>query len=166
MEAKDLIEKSLEQSQTMLTRALDGLSQQEVGWCPSAECNNIAFVLWHTARVEDMFVNRMILQQTDLYEAEEWGKKLGTPDKLARYTVEELQDWPVPDMAVLKEYADAVHQKAMTWLQSVPSEKFSEPVNPERPGTVGETLGRMATEIAMHVGQIAYLRGMQRGLDK
>ena len=166
MEAKELILKSLEQSQRTLTNALDGLTQEEVAWCPGVECNNIAFILWHTTRVEDMFINRMIQGQTEIYEAEGWQEKLGTPAKVARYTVEELQNWPVPDMAVLREYADAVRQKTLALLESIPPEKLSEPLRPERPGTAGDTLGRMSTEIAMHVGQIAYLRGMQRGLDK
>ena len=56
----------------------------------------------------------------------------------SQYTVEELQAWPVPKLEVLRQYADSV----------------------------GTILGRMSTEIALHVGQIAYLRGIQRGLDK
>ncbi|MFC2016708.1 hypothetical protein ACFLUF_03235 [Chloroflexota bacterium] len=36
----------------------------------------------------------------------------------------------------------------------------------DRPDSVGVSLGRMSTEIALHVGQIAYLRGVQRGLGK
>jgi len=44
----------------------------------------------------------------------------------------------VPKLEVLRQYADSV----------------------------GTILGRMSTEIALHVGQIAYLRGIQRGLDK
>jgi len=95
-----------------------------------------------------------------------WQQKLGTPDKIARYTVEELQSWPVPDIAILREYANAVRQKTLALLEAMPPEKLSEPLSPECPGTAGDMLGRMTTEIAMHVGQFAYLRGMQRGLDK
>lgn len=166
MEAKELVLKSLEQSQRTLTRALDGLTPEEVAFCPGVECNNIAFILWHTTRVEDMMISRMIQGQTGLYESEGWGEKLGTPAKAFQYTAEELQNWPVPDMAVLREYVDAVRQKTLAVLEAITPEKLSEPLSPERPGTAGDTLGRMSTEIAMHVGQIAYLRGMQRGLDK
>ena len=167
MEAKELVTKSLEQSQGALTSSMDGLSQEEIAWCPGAECNSIAFTLWHTARVEDMFMNRMIQGQQELYESEGWQEKLGTPAKVARYTVEELQSWPVPEILVLREYADTVRKKTLSLLESMPVEKLSDLVNPERSmGTVGDMLGRMSTEIAMHVGQIAYLRGIQRGMDK
>ena len=53
METKELILSSLEQSQGYLTRALDGLSQEEVAWSPGPECNNIAFILWHMVTVAD-----------------------------------------------------------------------------------------------------------------
>jgi len=167
MEAKELLLRSLEQSQGYLTRALDGLTQEEFAWCPNDECNSIAFTLWHTARVEDFFVNRVIQRGKELYEADGWQEKLGTPVKAYQYTVEELQAWPVPKMEVLKDYADSIREKTLAFLNSIPPEKLAEVPRPERSSdSIGAILGRMSTEVALHVGQIAYLRGMQRGLDK
>ncbi len=168
MEAKELILRSLEQSQRFLTRALDGLTQEEVAWSPNAECNSIAFILWHMTRVEDLFVNRVIQREKELYEAEGWQEKLGTPVKAYGYTLEELKAWPVPKLEVLRAYANSVREKTLSFLQSVTPEKLSEEViRPNRPpDSVGASLGHMSTEIALHVGQIAYLRGVQRGLDK
>ena len=167
MEAKEVILKSLEQSQGYLTAVLDGLTQDEAAWSPGAECNNIAFVLWHTARVEDFFINRALKREKELYEAEGWQEKLGTPVKAYQLTVEELQAWPVPKLAVLQGYVDSVREKTLAFLNSIPAEKLSEVPRPDRsPDSIGTTLGRMSTEIALHVGQIAYLRGVQRGLDK
>jgi hypothetical protein len=75
MEAKDLIFKSLEQSQGYLTKALDGLTEDEAAWSPGTECNCIAFILWHTTRAEDLFVDQLIQQKDQLYEAEGWREK-------------------------------------------------------------------------------------------
>lgn len=167
MDAKELILKSLEQSQRYLSNALDGLTQEEVAWSPGPECNNIAFILWHMTRVEDLYINRVIQREQALYEAEGWQEKLGTPVKAYQYTVEELQAWPVPPLETLREYVNSVREKTLALLQSMPSEKLSELARPERPpDTIGTILGRTSTEIALHVGQIAYLRGVQRGLDK
>lgn len=167
MEARKLILNSLEQSQGYLTKALDGLTQEEAAWSPGVECNSIAFILWHLSRVEDFFVNRVIQRQKELYEAENWQEKLGTPVKSYQYTVEELQAWPVPKLEVLREYANSVREKTLALIQSIPPEKLSELARLDRPpDTIGDILGRISTEIAMHVGQIAYLRGVQRGLDK
>jgi len=167
MDAKDLILRSLEQSQEYLSKALEGLSQEELAWSPGPECNSIAFILWHTSRVEDFFVNRVIQREKEIYESEAWQDKLGTPFKAFQYTEEELRAWPVPPLEILQEYVRAVREKTLALLRSMPSDKLSELARPDRPpDTIGAILGRMSTETALHVGQIAYLRGVQRGLDK
>ena len=167
MDAKELILKSLEQSGGYLTNALDGLTHEEAAWSPGPECNSISFILWHMTRVEDFFVNRVIRREKELHEAEGWQEKLGTPAKAYQYTAEELQAWPVPQLGILREYVNSVRGKTLALLQSMPSEKLSELARPDRPpDTIGAIFGRVSTEIALHVGQIAYLRGVQRGLDK
>ncbi len=167
MEAKELVLRSLEQSQGYLTKALDGLTQKEVTWSPKPESNSIAFIIWHMTRVEDFFINRVIQHGKELYEAEGWQEKLGTPLKAYQYTLEELQSWPVPKLKTLLEYVKSVRKKTLAFINSIPPEKLSEIPRPERsPDSIGIILGRISTEIALHVGQIAYLRGVQRGLDK
>ncbi len=169
MEAKEIILRSLRQSQGFLDRALDGLTEEEAAWSPGVECNSIAFILWHTARVEDLYINRVIRLQDDIYVVEGWQEKLGIPAREMgyRYTVEQLQAWPVPKLEILRGYANSVREKTLDVVQSVTPETLSEVPNPDRPAeTVGAILGRVATEVALHVGQIAYLRGMQRGMDK
>ena len=93
MEAKELLLHSLEQSQGFLEKALDGLTQEEAEWSPTPECNSIAFILWHTFRVEDFFINRVVKREKDIYEVDGWKEKLNTPDKVYQYTVEELKNW-------------------------------------------------------------------------
>ena len=167
MDVKELLLRSLEESQGYLTKALDGLTQEEAAWTPSRECNSIAFILWHIARVEDFFVNRVIKRGKELYEAEKWQDRLGIPAKAYQLTVEELQAWRAPKLETLREYANSVRQNTLAFLKSIPPERLSEVLRPDRsPDSIGVTLGHMSTEIALHVGQIAYLRGMQRGLDK
>ena len=170
MEATEVILGSLEKSQDYLMRALDGLTQEEAAWRPGAECNSIAFILWHIARLEDYFVNGVFQHEKEIYEAENWRDKLGTPAKEigVRYTVEQLQDWPVPKLEDLLGYAKSARNKTLSFLKSVTLEKLSEVVvRPNRPPeTVGQRLCLFTTDIAMHVGQIDYLRGVQRGIDK
>jgi uncharacterized damage-inducible protein DinB len=167
MDVKELLLKSLEQSQGYLAKALDGLTREEATWSPSSECNNVSFILWHIARVEDFFVNRVIQRGKELYEAQQWQDKLGTPTKAYQLTLEELQVWPAPKLEILREYANSVRQSTLAFLKAIPTERLSEVPRPDRsPDSIGTTLGHMSTEIALHVGQITYLRGMQRGLDK
>ena len=169
MNAKELILSSLEQSQGYLTKALDGLTQEEAAWSPGAECNSIAFILWHMARVEDYHIIRVVQHQEEVYEAEGWREKLGTPPKDTgyEYSIEQLRAWPVLKLAVLRGYADSVRVRMLAFLNSLPPEKLAEAYRPERsPEAIGVILARISTHIAFHVGQICYLRGLQRGLNK
>jgi uncharacterized damage-inducible protein DinB len=167
MDTKELLLRSLEESQGYLTKALNGLTQEEATWSPSPECNNIAFILWHTTRVEDFFVNKVIQREKELYETQKWQEKLDTPTKAYGYTVEELRTWPAPKLEILREYANSVREKTLAFLNSIPTERLAEVPRPDRsPNSIGVTLEHLMTEVALHVGQIAYLRGMQRGLDK
>lgn len=169
MEAKEVLLRSLAQSQGYLTGALDGLTQEEAVWSPGPESNSIIFILWHMTRVEDYFVNRVVQRKAELYEAEGWREKLGTPEKGTgwEYTVEQLRAWPVPELNIVRGYADSVREKTLDFIDSVTAEKLSEIPRPERsPDSAGATLTRITTEIALHVGQIAYLRGVRRGLNK
>lgn len=168
MEAKELILRSLEESQGFLTKALDGLTQEEIDSVPRAECNSIAFILWHLIRVEDIWVNRVIQRQKEAYEADGWQERLGTPPKESgyRYTKEQLQTWVAPKLELLKGYADSVREKTLTLLQSITPKKLSEVARTDpSPDTIGAILGHLITEIALHAGQIGYLRGLHRGLD-
>ena len=169
MEAKEIILKSLKQSEEYLTRTLDGLTQEEFSWNPQEECNSIALILWHTVRVEDFFMQRVIQRKEELYESEGWREKLGTPvnESGYGYTAEQLENWPVPELGVLKGYADSARKATLAFLETLTPERLDEVLRPDRsPDSIGVHMCRMMTEIALHMGQIAYLRGLQRGLDK
>jgi uncharacterized damage-inducible protein DinB len=169
MQLSAAIVKSLEQSQGYLTKALDGLTQEEAAFVPAAESNSIAFILWHMTRVEDFFVTRVIQREVELYEAEGWREKLGTPAKDTGfdYTLEQLQAWPVPKLEIMRGYYDSVRKKTLALLKNITSERLSELARPDRsPDSIGDILCRVTTEIALHTGQIAYIRGIKRGLSK
>jgi uncharacterized damage-inducible protein DinB len=169
MQLAQAIIKSLEQSQGYLTRALNGLTQEEAAWSPTAESNSIAFILWHMTRVEDFFINRVIQRQVELYEAEGWREKLGTPAKDTgfEYTLKQLRAWPVPKLEIIRGYTESVRKKTLARLKNITSERLSELARPDRStDSIGDILCRITTEIALHTGQIAYIRGIKRGLSK
>jgi hypothetical protein len=161
--------KSLEQSHGYLIKALDGLTQEEAAWAPAAESNSIAFILWHVTRIEDYFIVRVIQRETELYESEGWREKLGTPAKETgyEYTLEQLRAWPVPKLELIRGYADSVRKRTLDLLNNITPERLDELARHDRsPDTIGDILGRITTEIALHTGQIAYIRGLRRGINK
>jgi uncharacterized damage-inducible protein DinB len=165
MNAREMVVFSLNQSRSYLDRSLEGLSQEDIAWKPGEHCNSIAFILWHVTRVEDYFFTRVLQGKTALYEADGWMEKLGTPpDSGYGYTLEQLKSWPVPKLEDLRGYADAVRQSTLTYIEQLTPEKMLELVRPDRPpDTIGQILIRISTEIALHTGQIDYLRGLRNG---
>ncbi len=168
METRQVLMKSLEESQQYLARALKELTKEDIAWTPKADCNSIIFILWHLARVEDSWINRRLRNTEELYESEGWRERLGTPvnESGGRYTAEQLQSWSVPKVEIVQGYASSVREKTIDYLASLDSAKLSEVVLPgQRFEDVGSILSHLVTEIALHAGQVDYLRGMIRGLQ-
>ena len=169
MDARQMVQYSLNQSQSYLKRALEGLTQEDVSWAPADDSNNIAFIIWHMARVEDYFFTRVIQRRAEVYEEGGWAEKLGTPARETGfgYTPEQLAAWPVPKLQTLVKYTDAVRESTLALLENLTPEKMLEAVRPDRsPDTVGQLLARVSTELALHIGQIDYIAGMKRGAIK
>ena len=160
MDAKEVILGSLEQSQGYLNGALDGLTQEEFAWSSKAECNSIAFILWHIARVEDFFINRVIQREKELHEVEGWQEKLGTPVKAYGLTVEELQAWPVPKLEDLRGYAKAVREKTLTFLKAIPPEKGTDPAAMPLAIPLGTTARRWAWATRITADTSSVLAGL------
>ena len=165
MDAKEMVLASLKQTRSYLDRSLEGLMQKDIAWKPAEHCNSIAFILWHAVRVEDYFFTRVLQSKTALYEADGWMEKLGTPpDSGYGYTEEQLKSWTVPKLEDLRGYADAVRKSSLAYIEQLTPEKMLELVRPDRsPDTIGGLLIRISTEIALHMGQIDYLRGLRSG---
>ncbi|UCD22531.1 MAG: DinB family protein [Chloroflexota bacterium] len=168
MEAKEIIKASLDEGWRYLTRSLEGLTDEEITWTPAPHSNSIAFILWHVTKAEDFWVNRVVRQGSEIDTAEGWREKLGTPDDGGTgFSEEQLQAWPTPKLEDLQAYAQAVREKTLAFVDSVTPARLLEIPEPDRPReTVGGILAHLITEIALHVGQIDYLRGVQRGLKQ
>ncbi len=168
MEVKEVLKRSLNESWGYLTKATDGLTQEEIAWAPAPHCNSLAFILWHVSRVEDIWINPVIRHTAGVYQTQGWRERLGIPAEEMGfgYTEEQLQAWPVPKLEDLQEYARAVHENTLAFLESLTPEKLLEVPRANHPEeTTGIILAHLITEIALHVGQIDYLRGVHRGLD-
>ena len=71
-------------------------------------------------------------------------------------------------MSDIIEYYESARKETFGFLESVAEEDLDRCPNPDRrPGyTVGRMFGHIVVEQAQHTGQVAYLRGLQRGLDQ
>jgi uncharacterized damage-inducible protein DinB len=143
MKTTEFIESSLTESKEYISQAIKGLSPDELSFRPKSHSNSIAFLLWHLARVEDLWINRILLGGKELYELDGWYQKFGTPpqDNGFGYDLKKLDAWPVPTLELLQAYAASVRGKTQVYLKTLNEKQLDEPKDfGWRKGTIGSAL--------------------------
>jgi hypothetical protein len=57
---------------------LAGATDEQIRTCPKTGMNSIAWLLWHTTRIEDMTINTLVLEQPQILLSADWSTRLGT----------------------------------------------------------------------------------------
>jgi len=175
MESKELIKAGLENVKRTVDRTLEGLTHDEVSWHPRPDANSIGLILFHMARSEDSFVNRLIQGKPQLWETGKWYEKLNKEleDGGSHYTEEQVAGFVVPDLKGLQAYTDAVRKQTLDYLTKATPETLDRVVEMTQmgpvkrpPTTVGMLLLMNVTHLSQHGGEVSYLRGLKRGMDK
>ena len=170
MDFKDIIKMALDEYMSELRRALDGLTSEERRFQPGPDAHHIDFAVWHMARVEDDWVQRFAQRADTVWKGGGWPSKLGLPERDSGfgYTAEQVASLPQFDIDDMMRYYDAVREDTLRYLDGLSQDELETYPHPERrPGyTIGKMFSHVIVEESQHVGQIAYLRGLQRGLNK
>jgi len=172
MELKEYIEEEFRQADQSLLEALKDLTPEEIGYCPGPQCNSIGFILWHLARGEDAWIQMVALNRPQVWDSEGWYRKFNMSsdpmDLGYEYTLEQLNAFSSPPIDALLDYYWTVRRRTLDYLHSLRPEKLNEMIRDPWSMNMsrGATIAHLLWELNQHIGQIAYLRGMQRGLDK
>lgn len=170
METSEFIQEALDRIKQATTRVVTGLSPDELRWRPGPECNSIGLILFHQTRSEDAYVQGRLLTQPQVWESEKWYQKLTMPvsETGSGYTPEQITTFPVPKLEDLMAYAEAVRARTLEYLKGKNNDAFNQTINLPRRGdiTIGAFFTIIVVHLAQHIGDIAYLRGIQRGLNK
>ncbi len=171
METNAFILETLSFMQQALTGALDGLTEEELNWQPGHESNSIGFILWHLARVEDGGIQSWLQQKPQIWETDNWYKKLNLEDRLEddgwNYTAEQVAAFPVPELKNLVDYADAVRSNTTAFIRNMTPDRFADVIKtPLGDLTTAQVIALFLCEITQHIGHIGYIRGLQRGINK
>jgi hypothetical protein len=186
MEMREFVRDGLANIKRGFDRTLDGLTPLELKWQPRPDANSIGLILFHAIRAEDSSVH-MLQGKSQLWESERWYQKFNkaVSDGGAHYTAEQVAAFGVPDLKELLAYAEAVRKETLAYLEGLKAEDLDRKVSlppppapvaapagrpaPSRPPfnpVVGSMLLMLVTHLAEHAGEISYLRGLQRGMDK
>ena len=167
---KEIIKMAMDEYIEELREALDGLTTEERRFQPTPEAHHIDFAVWHMARVEDGWIHGFALRSDDLWSTEDWAAKTGLPEQGTGFGYTALQVASLPRFEIddIMAYYGSVRRETYRYLDGLTVEDLSVYPNPERRAdyTVGKMFSHVIVEESQHTGQVAYIRGLQRGIGK
>ena len=160
-----------ERNWEMIESALEGLDDDTLSRQPSEQCNSIAWLLWHMSRVLDMVVHTRARDLPQLWVTDGWHEKFGMSDdpedRGVGWTAAQVANWRPPPRDVQMGYYLAVKEATKNFLISAtPAELEKQLVFPPvaEPRAAALAMGQVTWDAIAHGGQIAYLRGLYRGM--
>ena len=187
MDAKELFVERYRGFQEYPAILLDGMTEQQLRGAPHPALNPIVWILWHTARCEDMGINRLLVDRAQMLNEDSWASRLNGPERqigtgMTKPEVEQLAEQL--DLAELLAYRTAVTERTVEVLEGLPTEELMQKLSVDRlrqvfadegaGGTAanwlgdvyeGHTKGWLVGHIALthhyyHIGQAFAVRAM------
>lgn len=170
MELAAFIQAALDRIHQANLRVINGLTQEEMAWQPNPEANSIGLILLHAARSEDSFVQARMRAKPQTWETGKWYEKmrLTAAETASSYTAEQLAGFKVPDVKTIMAYWDAVRAETRDYLKSMDPEDYEKKVTFGRMGevSIASLFTILLVHAAQHAGEISYIRGLKRGMNK
>lgn len=142
----------------------DGLSDEASFYRPTREANSIAWLIWHSARIQDAQIAQ-IAGIEQVWFSGGWVNRfaLDLPPDAHGYghSAEEVGKVRAP-AGLLAGYYHAVHKMTLEYVATVNDEELGRIVdeNWDPPVTASVRLVSIVDDCAQHLGQAAYIRGI------
>jgi hypothetical protein len=157
---------------------LKGITASELSWQPGPNANSIGFIFWHVTRVEDRLVVHFAQGKPEVWIRDGWHQRWGISAETTglEYPPEQVESFPVPELTEMQSYFEAVRKETRTYLQTIDANGFEDrpPRTPYPESsravaffqnyTVGNMFCQLIGEANQHLGQVAYIRGLQKHL--
>ena len=169
--ATDGLISALENNFTTIDLALQDLTDEEFHRIPADDCNSVAWILWHLSRVIDSFIHTRLRDLPQLWDTGNWEQHFTMPadgeNRGLGWNHQMVCDWQPPSRTRQMEYFEEVRAALREYLPGLTEAQMQQariipPVS--EPRTVAAALGQMTWDCVSHGGQIAYLRGMYKGM--
>ncbi|HET9139359.1 mycothiol transferase [Actinophytocola sp.] len=144
--------------------AVDGLTEDQLGYRIDGQGNSIAWLVWHLTRIQDDHIAGAAgLEQ--VWTAEGWGARFGLPldETDTGYGHNDHQVSRVRAKAeLLTAYYDAVHQKTIDFVGALTDDDLPRIVDRswDPPVTLAVRLISVISDDLQHAGQAAFVRGL------
>lgn len=142
----------------------DGLTDEVSGYRPTPSANSIAWLIWHSARVQDIQVAHLAdVEQAWTRDgwAERFGLDLPRHDCGYGHSPQDVAKVRAP-AELLAGYYHAVHKLTLEYIASVTGDELARVVDRswDPPVTASSRLVSTIDDCAQHLGQAAYVRGI------
>ena len=142
----------------------DGLTDDESSYRPSPNANSIAWLLWHSARVQDIQIAHLAdVEQAWIRDGwvDRFGLDLPRNDTGYGHTPEDVAKVRAP-AELLASYYHAVHKLTLEYIASLTTDELDRIVDTswDPPVTASMRLVSIIDDCAQHLGQAAYLLGI------
>jgi hypothetical protein len=161
--ANDILRDGFERVHELVPTVVDGLDAEELLWRPDSEANHIAWLVWHLTRVQDDHLAG-VGGGDQVYTSAGWDDRFGLPYDSATIgygqSSAEVGAFVLPDPAYLTGYHQDVHAMTLSVLSEVDDLERVVDRSFDPPVTVAVRLVSVLNDVAQHVGQAAYVRGL------
>lgn len=150
-----------------LKKALVGLSAEERRFQIRGDTNHIDFIVWHMARNEDGTISACA-RVPELWRQAGWYQRFGLPEEAdgCAFTIEDVCSFPTVDAVEVDQYFSDVRTRTQAFLDALLEDDLDHPLSPSAPDVpIAQVLSHLVVEQSQHLGQVALIRGVQRGLE-
>jgi hypothetical protein len=142
----------------------DGLTDEMADYRPTPDANSIAWLIWHSARVQDIQLAQ-VAGVEQVWTRDGWVDRFGLDlprnDTGYGHGPDEVAKVKAPT-ELLSGYYHAVHKLTLEYIASVTADELGRVVdtNWDPPVTASARLVSIIDDCAQHLGQAAYVRGI------
>jgi hypothetical protein len=170
MEVKEFIKGQFDGADQAIKRVVDTLTQEEISWQPKGGCNTIGLILFHIYKTEDAFINHMVNGKQELWETDKWYEKVGVPANVetAHFSgPEQVDAFKVPKLKAIIDYGAVVRKATLAYLNTIKPEDLDKKIEMHfGPLPMAMVFSILVSHAASHTGEMSYIRGLKRGMDK
>ncbi len=162
MDAKKFIQMQIAAAWRTSDDVTSNLTDELLNWTPPGTANIISATLAHILGGEDRFIQTLILGKPRIFDAENWGERIGVGvlprpgTGWAEYRGQKLS------VDAFKAYQQVVRASTNAYLATLSPEELERKVDfGGREMSVAEVLVLLVIHITEHSGEIAALKGIQ-----
>lgn len=164
--ARELLRDSFTRLVEHVDALTDGLTDEIALFRPTPTANSIAWLIWHSARIQDAQlcdVEGVEQVWTRAGWVDRFGLDLPRDDNGYDHSADDVGKVVAP-VDLLAGYYHAVHKASLSYVASVSAAELSRVVDPQwdPPVTASARLVSIVDDCAQHLGQAAYVRGLAR----